>query len=275
MIGFIWTDRAGVKHQLDGPEKIELEIDNIEKQVDAALPNLNSNNSEVVAQARELVRGHISRLTELGQDVTRWNESVASAIMSAANELAKAIDELPEILADIHIIRDLHVEQMELLNEMGENQSALDLQLNGPITDFQRAAITACIRSNKISADATRGEAMEWLNQDPRFSRKYHREGGWFEWTNEHGATFWLVDPLVIEFLIADLKDELEEDRQLLSQHEDIMSLSRNFYNIREKFDRLNVLLGDIERFTIESERKEANSWREFSQDWEKNRNTP
>ena len=275
MIGFIWTDRAGVKHQLDGPEKIELEIDNIEKQVDAALPNLNSNNSEVVAQARELVRGHISRLTELGQDVARWNETVASEIISGATELAEAIDELPEVLADIRIIADLHVEQMELLNEMGENQYALDQQLNGPITDFQRAAITASSQPDKISVDATRGQAMEWLNQDPRFSRKYNREGGWFEWTNEHGATFWFVDPLVIEFLIADLKEELEEDRQLLSQQENIISLSCNLSNIREKFDRLNVLIGDIERFTIESKMKESNDWKTFSQNWGKDRNMP
>lgn len=175
-----------------------------------------------------------------------------------AHRVAIAITNFIEDVLPVICPAALHAETVE---ELADPSTRAQL-LSGPMTECQQRAIEFSHLEPKPSVDATRGEALEWLNNDPAFSRPLSDEGGWFEWSDADGVTQRLASPLQIEAEIGHLSDSLYELNEKLT--EDFVATA-NLEHLRYEleisnimFSRLAVLQRDLERFAREqAERKE------------------
>lgn len=159
----------------------------------------------------------------------------------------------------------------ETLQELADPSTRAQL-LSGPMTEAQEWAIKSSHLAPKPSVDATRGEALEWLNNDPAFYRPLSDEGGWFEWRDADGLTQRLASPLKIETEIGELTVTLQNINIKLSEallkKAGLEDLRSELECVNTVFFRLSVLQRDLERFAQEQAEREEQEWKRFENEW-------
>ncbi|QDH35120.1 hypothetical protein [Porphyrobacter sp. YT40] len=272
MSTFSWTDRHGRQHHLEAPTAIDDEAEEIATEIDAHLPRARKGSSDDVRRAREHIRQLQARLDQLAEDGKRWNEFALVQARDEARRVSIAIsdflDEVPQVICPAA----LHMETREELSDPSTRAQLL----SGPMTEWQQRAIEFSHLEPKPSSDATRGEALEWLNNDPAFFRPLSDEGGWFEWIDAEGVAQRLASPLQIETEIGNLADSLSELEVKMSEAclstADLNEIVSDLEVANILFSRLDILQGDLERFAQEQIDQEEQEWIRYEQDWKAGR---
>ncbi|MBA4079882.1 MAG: hypothetical protein C0496_01300 [Erythrobacter sp.] len=266
---FIWTDRRGAVHNLDTPEAIDDEAEQIAAEIDACLKRAREGSPDEVRQMRVRIRLLMARYAQIAEDAKRWNEFALNKARDEARRISIAISEFIEAVPPVVCPAALHEETVE---ELADPSTRAQL-LSGPMTEWQQWAIEFSHLEPKPSLDATRGEALEWLNNDPMFSRPLSDEGGWFEWSDADGVTQRLASPLKIEAEIGRLAESLDAIETKLT---DEFLLRASLEEVRSELERVNILFArlailqcDLERFAQEQSEREEQEWARFENQWE------
>lgn len=265
---FRWTDRHGKVHHLDTPEAIEGEADQIAAEIDACLERAREGSPDEVRRMRAQIRVLVARHEQIAKDAKRWNEFALDQARDEARRVSIAISDFIKDVRPVICAAALHE---ETLQELADPSTRAQL-LSGPMTEAQEWAIKSSRLAPKPSVDATRGEALEWLSNDPAFYRPLSDEGGWFEWRDADGLTQRLASPLKIETEFGELAVSLQSIEIKLSDElleniglEDIRSEIECANTI---FLRLTVLKEDLERFAHEELEREEHEWKRFENEW-------
>lgn len=269
MTVFIWTDRRGAVHNLVTPEAIDDEAELIAAEIDACLERARKGSPDEVRQMRVRIRLLMARYAQIAEDAKRWNEFALNQARDEARRISIAISEFIEAVPPVVCPAALHE---ETLKELADPSTRAQL-LSGPMTEWQQWAIEFSHLEPKPSLDATRGEALEWLNNDPMFSRPLSDEGGWFEWSDADGVTQRLASPLQIEAEIGRLAESLDGIETKLTEE---FLLRASLEEIRSELERVNILFArlsilqwDLERFAQEQSEWEEQEWKRFENQWE------
>lgn len=262
---FSWTDRHGGKHDLETPEAIDDEAEQIATEIDECLQRARAGSPDEVRRMRDQIRQLLARRDQLAEDAKRWNAFALDQAKIAANHLIVEICDFLEEAAPIMLSAALHEEFVQELSDPSTRARLLD----GPMTDLQKAAIEHSQLEPKPPEDATRGEALAWLNKDPAFFRPLSDEGGWFEWHDADGTIHRLASPLRIEQEFGLIANSLDEIATELSENlipngslEDLVSKLAFGESL---VSRLHVLQRDLDRFEREQEDK---VWQRFDKQW-------
>lgn len=265
MTAFSWTDRHGKKHDLEVPNAIDDEAEEIATEIDACLERVRIGSPDEVREMRDQIRQLLTRRDQIVEDAKRWNSFALDQAKTAAHRLIIDIRDFVKEVTPIVLPAALH---QEFLNELSDSSRRAQL-LNGPMTDLQRSAIEHSQMEPKPPEDATRGEALEWLSSDPALFRPLSDEGGWFEWRDAEGSIDRLASPLRIEQeigLIADSLNELATElTENLVPNGSLEDLTIKLEIANSLVSRLDVLRSDLERFTREQEDEE---WQRFEKEW-------
>ena len=262
---FSWTDRQGKKHDLETPEAIDDEAEQIATEIDECLQRAREGSPEEVRRMRDQIRLLLARRDQLAEDAKRWNTFALHQAKIAANHLIVEICDFLEEAALIVLPAALHEESVQELSDPSRRAQLLD----GPMTDWQRFAIEHAQIEPKPSKDATRGEALEWLNEDPAWFRPLTDEGGWFKWHDAEGAIHRLASPLRIEQEIGVIAESLDEMATELSEqlvpNGILKDLTFKLELANILVSRLHVLKRDLERFERDQEEE---VWKRFGNEW-------
>lgn len=265
MSAFRWTDRHGKKHDLETPEAIDNEADEIATEIDVSLERARKASPEEVRRLRDQIRSLLGRHDQLVEDAKRWNAFALDQAKTAASHLIIEICDFLEEAAMIVLPAALHEESVRELSDPSTRAQLLD----GPMTDWQRCAIKHSQIEPKPSKDATRGEALAWLNEDPVWFRPLTDEGGWFEWRDADGAIHRLASPVRIEQEIGLIAESLDEITTELSEklvpNGSLKDLTFKLELANPLVSRLHVLKGDLERFV---RNQEEEVWQRFDNEW-------
>lgn len=269
MTVFIWTDRRGAVHNLDTPEAIDDEAEQIAAEIDACLERARKGLPDEVRQMRARIRLLMARYAQIAEDATRWNEFALNQARDEARRISIAISEFIEAVPPVVCPAALHEETVE---ELADPSTRARL-LSGPMTEWQQWAIEFSHLEPKPSLDATRGEALEWLNKDPMFSRPLSDEGGWFEWSDADGVTQRLASPLKIEAEIGRLAESLDGIETKLTEEflirASLEEIRSEIERVNTLFSRLAILQWDLDRFVREQSEREEQEWKHFENQWE------
>lgn len=268
MSGFKWTDRHGAEHPLEAPEAIDLEVDAIAAEIDAAFEKARSAPPAEEAELRDELRSHFNRLAELNADSERWNAYAFQQAEREAEELAAEIEKLIKEALPIMAVAELHNERLE---ESASEAAGSKLSAE-PATDVQVFAISISEREPKPGDGLTRGEARDWLLADPVFARPLDDEGGWFEWRDKEGCAHRLASPLQIEVEITKLLDNLFELAPALTESKSLNTISRAILAANEDLLRISVLQVNLEKFYVEQAEREDKEWKACEKDWRQQR---
>lgn len=268
MNSFEWTDRKGTVHHLDSPQLIEIEAEAISMEIDRALKDMASANTEEKASSRLEIGDRMVRLQQLNADAERWNALARSTIKDEAASFVQLISALTKEAETAMIVSVLHDEHERLMMDVS-NRDAL---LSGKMTNAQQMAIRRSKMEPKPEADATRDEAQKWLQRDPAFYRPRTDEGGWFEWQDAEGVTHRIVSPLRIEKEIASIVHGLKKLLPALSQQASIDEAAHALETGGGATDRLFVLQTDLHRFILEAGAREDEQWDTWEREWTKSR---
>lgn len=273
MSAFVWVDRDGRRHELESPAPIEAEAADVALEMEQYFDFLDSGDRLLRAAARAAIGKLQPRLEQLRADVGSWNEHAIAATRAEAATLAERIDRLPTMIAKVLLVVELHSEQAQLLDAMGDTSDTPARMLAEPITAIQRRAIAACAsRAASIDA-ATRGEAKAWLDAQPRFARGVQTGDGWFAWVDRNGHAHRLADPLAIEREVVCIAEELIRLRPALASITAADRLYEAVSSAITSWERLSLLQGDLERFDREAEVREDAAWTAYAADWRSKRN--
>lgn len=268
MSEFRWTDRFGAEHLLDTPAMIDAEVEAIEAEIDAAFGNLRSAPQAEKEGVRDRLRSLLGRLKELREDSERWNANALQQARREAARLAADIKKLVEEALPIMLAAGLHEERLEEF----ASEAAGSMLLTEPATEVQELAISISRCEPKPDPGLTRGEAREWLQNDPLFARPFDDEGGWFEWLDKHGCMHRLASPLQIELEISDLVNNLLDLMPVLSEPNCLYEVSRAILAANENFDRLSVLQVNLEHFALEMAERKDEEWKKCDDEWQQAR---
>ncbi|MEL7739073.1 hypothetical protein AAG614_11875 [Citromicrobium bathyomarinum] len=265
MSAFRWTDRYGNEHDLETPEAIDNEAEEIATEIDVSLEQARKGSPEEVRRMRDQIRSLLGRHDQLVEDAKRWNAFALDQAKTAANHLIIEICDFLEEAALIVLPAALHEESVQELSDPSTRARLLD----GPMTDWQRYAIEHSQIEPKPPKDATRGEALAWLNEDSAWFRPLTEEGGWFEWQDAEGAIHRLASPLRMEQeigLIAESMDEIATElSEKLVPNGSLKDLTFKLELANILVSRLHVLKSDLERFERDQEDK---IWKRFGNEW-------
>lgn len=268
MTDFTWTDRNGVDHHLTSPAMIDAETQAVVDEIDKARVMLSTAQGDEQHRLRNEIRIRLARFTILQSDVARWNEHAAAANTDAATLLVSNIDRFETSLIPLRRVVSLHEEVLDLLADADGDQPVIRGAMQGPMTTLQREAIAASEISPKPGEGITRGEAHDWLQADPVFSREYSDEGGWFEWQDGDGLLRRLSNPLSIEVEIVMAADELQVIRKGIMDEMSQYDTARAIEEASDLTDRVIVLQGDLERFIRQAKEREDEQWTRFEKEW-------
>lgn len=265
---FSWTDRHGKKLDLETPEAIDDEAEQIATEIDECLQRAREGSPDEVRRMRDQIRQLLARRDQLAEDAKRWNAFALDQAKIAANHLILEICDFLEEAAPIVLPAALHE---EFVQELSDPLTRAQL-LAGPMTDLQKAAIEHSQMEPKPPEDATRGEAVAWLNKDPALFRPLSDEGGWFEWHDEDGTIHRLASPLRIEeeiSLIVNLLDEIATElTENLIPNGSLEELTLKLQSANSVISRLRVLQEDLDRFAMEQAEREDEEWKRFENEW-------
>lgn len=217
MTSFVWIDRLGQRHELDGPSLIEAEAEALATEMDRYIDIHEGPERALRDTARAAISRVQLRLTQLHSDLARWDAHALAATRAEATKLAEQIDRLPAMIADILLVVELHGEHGRLLAVTADAPEMRTRRLAEPMTAHQRQAIAACASRTAPADTATRGEAKTWLDAQPRFERRTQADDGWFAWLDRKSHAHRLADPLAIEREIATIAKELAALRPALT----------------------------------------------------------
>lgn len=265
---FIWTDRQGKTYNLETPQAIDNEAEQIAAEIDTCLDRARKGSPDEVRRMRAQIRLLAARHEQIAKDAERWNEFALDQARDEAHRVSIAISDFIEDVLPVICPAALHEETVE---ELADPSTRAQL-LSGPMTECQQRAIEFSHLEPKPSVDATRGEALEWLNNDPAFFRPLSDEGGWFEWSDADGVTQRLASPLQIEMEIGHLSESLYElYAKLTEEFLAIANLGQLRYElelVNIMFSRLAILQRDLARFAQEQAEREEQEWKRFEKDW-------
>lgn len=262
MSEFRWTDRYGAEHLLDTPQAINAEVEAVAAEIDRGFRALAVARPAKKDEVRDTLRRLFDRLQELHADSERWNASAFQQAKRQAEELAAEIETLKEEALPIVMVARLHKEHLEEFS----SGSARPTLLAQPATATQMRAISMSPQSPKPSLSITRGEAREWLLNDPVFARPLNDEGGWFEWRDKDGGIHLLASQLQIELEMSSLIDELLALAPHLTNATSQYAASRAILAANEKLARTSVLQLNLEHF---ARQKEDLLWKICQSEWE------
>lgn len=146
MSGFKWTDRHGAEHLLGAPEAIDLEVDAIAAEIDAAFEKARSAPPAEKAELRNELRSYFNRLVELHADSERWNTYAFQQAKSEAEKLAADIEKLIKEALPIMAVAELHNERLEEF----ASETAGSKLFAEPATDVQVFAISISEREPTV-----------------------------------------------------------------------------------------------------------------------------
>ena len=265
MSAFGWTDRHDKEHHLETPDAIDEEAEAIATEIDACLEQSRDGSPDDVRRMRGQIRQLLARRDQLIEDAKRWNAFALDQAKIAANRLIVDVCDFIAEVVPVLLPAALHEEFVEELSDPSTRAQLLD----GKMTDLQREAIKYSQMEPKPSVDATRREALDWLNSDPAFFRPLSDEGGWFEWHDAEGVIQRLASPLRIEQeigLIANSLDELTTDlSDNLIPNGSLEDITSKLEFAKPLVSRLSELKGDLERFERQQEEDE---WKRFENEW-------
>lgn len=273
MTTFVWIDRRGQRHELNGPAPIEAEAGAAAAEMDGYVAVLDNPDRVLRDTARAAIIRLQPRLKRLHDDLVRWNDHAVASIRVEAAVLIEQIDKLPAMIADIQLVVDLHGEQVQFLAVTADAPDIATRLLAKPMTPIQRRTIEAC-RSRDAPVAPTRGEAKAWLDQQRRFARGGQVDGGWFAWIDRNGHTHRLSDPLMIEREIAAIGKGLAGLRPALTANADSAALFAAVDAGFASWARLSILQEDLERYDREATAREYTAWATYAADWRSKRKT-
>jgi hypothetical protein len=270
---FIWTDRNGQRHELDGPRLIEAEADAVMAEMDQYVGILGNPDPMLSNPARAAIRRLQPRIEQLRADITRWNDRALAVLREEAAALAEQIDGVPASIAEAQLVVDLHDEHDRVIEQMSGSATSRSYMLAGPASTLQLRAMQAAGWRGAAETPA-RAEAKAWLDEQPRFARGSAVDGGWFAWADRHGHAHRLSDPLDIEREVVSIARELSELRTTLRQSSDVIALHTALNAGVASWERLQILQGDLERFEREAEARDQAAWKAYAADWRSKRKT-
>lgn len=262
MSEFRWTDRFGAEHLIETPQAINAEIEEVATEIDRGFRALEIADWAKKEEIRDKLRCLFDRLQELHADSARWNANAFQQAKRQAEKLATEIESLREEALPIMMVARLHEEHLEEF----ASGSARPTLLAQPATETQKRAILMSDQSPKPALSLTRGEAREWLLNDPVFARPLNDEGGWFEWRDKDGGIHLLASQLQIELEMSSLIDELLALAPHLTNATSQYAASRAILAANEKLARTSVLQLNLEHF---ARQKEDLLWKICQSEWE------
>lgn len=274
MTAFVWIDRDGRRHELDSPARIEAEAAAIAQEMDRYVDILDGGDRMLRDTARTAIGRLRLRLEQLRADLASWNEHAVAVIGGEAMSLAKQIDELPGMIADVLLVVELHGEHARLMAVTNDAPEMRARRLAEPMTAHQRQAIDACASRTAPASTATRGEAGEWLDAQQRFARRGRVDGGWFAWVDRNGHAHRLADPLMIEREVVTIAKELAKLYPALTGNTAPDELYTAVDTGFASWARLQILKGDLERYDREATAREDTAWTAYAADWRSKRKT-
>lgn len=274
MTAFMWIDRDGQQHELDSPAMIEAEVGTVAREMDGYVALLDNPDRMLRDPARTAIGELRPRVAQLRADLARWNEHAVAIIRGEAMNLAKHIDEMPAMIAHVLLVVELHGEHARFRAIAGDAPDMQSRMLAEPMTATQRRAIGACASRTAPASTATRGEAKEWLDQQPLFARGGQIDGGWFGWVDRNGHAHRLSDPLLIEREVAAIAKELTALRLALTSAGTADTLYQAIDAGCASWARLQILQGDLERYDREATAREDTAWTAYAADWRSKRKT-
>ena len=274
MTAFVWADRDGQKWELDDPARIEAEATAIATELDRYIDILEGPERALRDTTRAAASRVQQRLKQLHNDLARWNGHALAVARAEAATLVEQIDRLPEMLADLLLVMELHAEHRRLLAVTCGAPEMRERMLSEPMTAIQRKAVTACASRTTPADTATRGEAKAWLDEQPRFARSDQVDGGWFAWVDRSVHAHRLVDPLPIEREIAAITKELAALRPALCATGPVGALYEALDAAVASWKRLATLKQDLERYDREAIAREDTAWTAYAADWRSKRKT-
>lgn len=273
MSRFKWVDRSGTCHLLDDYQPMTEEIRAIESEVDEQLSGLENPERSVRDCARQIIENCHRRLVQLEADILRWNEHAEAETRSAASELLGQIDQLGAELQDVRLLVGLHDEHAGLLHDSRHTPEQREVALTGPATPRQMLALALTGAGPKPDI-ATRAEAWEWLNSQPRFRRSLINDGGWFTWIDPDGHAHRLVDPLAIERTAITCLRQLDAMKGDLEVKDAPEALFITVERGVALMNKVNVLKHDLERFEREADARDLAQCKAYAADWRSRRKT-
>lgn len=268
---FVWIDPDGYRLELDSPASIEAEAEAVARDIDRFVGLLENPDRMIRDPARNAINALQLKLTRLHGDLARWNTHAVAVTEREAVTLVRYIDELPANLADVLLVVDLHDEQQQMLDATSATPDIRARSLASPMTVIQRRAITACASRNP-PVEPTRGEAMAWLDNQPRYARSLAIDGGWFAWIDRRGHAHRLIDPLAIEREVAAIAVELAAVQPALASTGAADTLYATVHEAFTLFERLQSLQGNLERFEREAQARDLHACKTFAADWRSKR---
>lgn len=269
---FIWRDRAATDFDLASPQLILDEAAAIESEIDADVSSLEIADAAERDRARQAITLRVQRLSQLDQDLKRWNDYASEQTIATAVELISQIDGLPQALGDVMLVVAVHDERDRLSETLRAEPYLKEVMLSQPMTSTQRRAIAMCDDAEAVAATMTRGQATDWLNDQPRFARSATSDGGWFAWIDRHEHAHRLVDALPIEREIVSIAAELAGLKPMLDW---LFRADDLFVTVERAFgwmDRLTVLQQDLVRFGHEAEARDLAECKKWAADWRSRR---
>ena len=265
---FVWIDGKGQHLELADPQAIIAEAEAVAREIDGFVGLLDSDDRSMRDLARKQIEPLDARLNRLIADLERWNVHATATTSAAALDLAEKVRGLPDLLARVILVVDLHDEHQSLLKDtVGDPTGRAEL-LAEPMTQVQARAVAVCDSRTPPPAAATRGEARAWLEGYPQFRRQRHSDGGWFAWIDISGHAHRLVDPLPIEIEMAEISGDLGALRPRLLAKEDPAKLLVVVNRASILWERLENLQHDLKRFESEAEARDRTECRRWSADW-------
>lgn len=273
MTPFIWTDRDGHRHQLDGPRLIEAEAEAVMTEMDQYVTILDNPDPMLSNPARAAIRRLQPRLEQLRADIARWNDHALAILRSEAAALAEQINGLPASIAEVQLVVELHNEHDRMIAQTSGSATSRSYVLAGAASTLQLRAMQAA-GWRGAPEPPTRADAKAWLDEQPRFARGSAVDGGWFAWEDRHGHTHRVSDPLDIEREVVSIARELAELRTTLRGSTDGIALHAALDSGVASWKRLQILQGDLERFEREAQARDQAAWKAYAADWRSKRKT-
>lgn len=264
---FVWIDDKGQRRELMDPQAIVAEAEAVAREIDGFAGLLDSDDRSMRDLARKQIAPLDARLDRLIADLERWNAHATATTSAAALELAEKVRGLPDLLARVILVVDLHDEHESLLKETAGDPTRRAALLAKPMTQVQARAVAVC-DSRTPPATATRDEARAWLDGYPQFRRQRHGDGGWFAWTDIKGHAHRLVDPLSIEIEMAEISGDLGALRPRLLAEGDPAKLLAAVNRASTLWERLANLQRDLERFESEADARDRTECSKWAADW-------
>ena len=242
MSGFVWTDRHGRRHTLDGPAAIETELAEVRRELgDYAADLEDEARWEAALAASEPL---VARHNVLVADLDHWNAHVATINGGIAAEMVLAIDRL---VADAGFVRLLHGYWVD------QARAAMDRPPGVPASTSTLALVRAvALRQGRPEPAATSvGEIHAWVTERPESNRtplgSAHPA---LPWVDRHGHAHQVRSLVEIEREQLALIGDLAALRPALAAAtSDAAALAVALEKVRVAMKRLSVLQGDAQRW--------------------------